>query len=344
MRARIICPATPEHPRNTEASIVELAGGTLLLAWSRFVKGASDDSAGEIAVMTSPDGGESWSEPRVLQSNTGAMNVMSASLLRLRDGGIGFLYLRKDSHTQCTAYFRRSDDDGRGWGEAVHATPFPGYTPVLNDAMTQLRDGRILVPYETSPECWSDKEHYTAGVCWSDDGGGTWRRCQRETDCPKRGAMEPVVLERGDGTLLMAIRTQVGSVWHSTSADRGRTWSEARDWGVTSPEAPALVKAAPSGGIWLMVWNNAVEPGSGHGGPRRPLVAAVSRDEGRSWGRPTVLEEDPECTTSYPSIAFRGAEALLTYYVARMQEALGRKAGLEISLAFRRLPLSSLAS
>ncbi len=150
---------------------MELAGGTLLLAWSRFAKGASDDSASEIAAMTSADGGESWSDLYVLQPNTGALNVMSASLLRLRDGNTGFLCLRKDSHAQCTAYFRRSDDEGRGWREPAHATPFPGYTPVLNDALTQLRDGRILVPYETSLECWSDKEHYTTGVCWSDDDG-----------------------------------------------------------------------------------------------------------------------------------------------------------------------------
>jgi hypothetical protein len=73
-------------------------------------------------------------------------------------------------------------------------------------------------------------------------------------------------------------------------------------------------------------------------------VAAISRDEGRSRGRSLVLEDDPGYTYSYPSIAFQRSDVLLTYYVARMQEALGQKANWEISLAFRRLPLSSLAS
>jgi len=57
-----------------------------------------------------------------------------------------------------------------------------------------------------------------------------------------------------------------------------------------------------------------------------------------------VLEDDPAYAYSYPNIALQRSDVLLTYYVARMQEALGQKASWEISLAFRRLPLSSLAS
>ena len=46
----VVCPASPENPRNSEADIVELKDGTLLLAWSRFRR--RDDATAVTAKLT----------------------------------------------------------------------------------------------------------------------------------------------------------------------------------------------------------------------------------------------------------------------------------------------------
>jgi sialidase-1 len=51
--------------------------------------------------------------------------------------------------------------------------------------------------------------HHFVSTSWlSDDGGQSWRKGKGQVDLPKRGAMEPEVLELVDGRLLMIMRTQ----------------------------------------------------------------------------------------------------------------------------------------
>jgi sialidase-1 len=75
--------------------------------------------------------------------------------------------------------------------------------------------------------------------------------------------------------------------------------------------------------------------GAGHGGKRTPLVAAVSRDEGRTWGPQLALETSPERTFAYTSLSFTFGRALLSYYVS--DEATGW-----ISSRFRSIPLETI--
>ena len=342
MIEEVICPATENNPRNTEASIVELKDGSLLLAWSQFYGGSRDDSGCRIASKISGDGGQTWSAPSALQSNTGSMNVMSPSLLRLADGRIGLVFLKKDSHSSCAAYFRWSEDEGMTWSLEERATPDEGYNVVVCDSLIQLRSGRIVVPTQIAPECWSDREHYTAHACFSDDGGETWERSKNDVDIPKRGAMEPYILERKDGSLIMILRTQLGSVWCSESEDAGESWREARNFGVTAPESPVHIAMNPATGHWIMVWNHIYVPGADHCGPRCPLNISVSRDEGKTWECEKVLEDDPAFTYAYPSITFSGDDVLVTYYRTEMRQALGTDGDVMISLKFRRFPLTWL--
>src|SRR5262249_15399256 len=144
-----------------------------------------------------------------------------------------------------------------------------------------------------------------ASSCFlSDDRGRTWRRSRTEVAYPARGAMEPEVLELSAGRLLMHLRTQLGHIAVSTSADDGETWNEARSWDVRAPEAPATLRGIPATGDLLLIWNDTSRAGADHGGKRTPLTAAVSRDEGRTWTYRRDLETSPEHTFAYTSIAF----------------------------------------
>ena len=319
-----LCAATDAHPRNTEASCVVRDDGTLLLAWSRFAAGARDDSQAAIAGITSADQGATWSQPFVLKENDGRMNVMSPSLLALASGDLVMLHLRKDSHSSCTGFLRRSTDGGRTWSEAVRVTPNDAYNGVVNDALLQLPSGRLLAPMQTGPECWSPREHYVALACYSDDDGRSWQTSRNHVDVPQRGAMEPGIVQRRDGSLLMYLRTQLGRQWGSVSEDAGESWSEPFELNIVSPEAPAKIRSLPDG-RWVLVWNHSHVAGANHSGPRRPLSLAMSADEGSTWTGERALEDDAAFTYAYPSICLVGDRLLISYYRTPEQSGLGQE-------------------
>lgn len=335
-----IARATPEHPRHTEGDLLVLRDGTLLAAWTEFADGARDDAPARIVAARSADGGRTWGERAVIQENTGRANVMSVSLLRSRTGDVLFFYLRKNSSTDLKAYVRRSTDDAATWGPPVRVTPEEGYHVMNNARVIQLRSGRLLAPVATTQRVGTKQDDFRTVVHLSDDDGRTWRRGRTWLTAPKRGAMEPGLIELRDGRVMQIIRTQTGFIWRSFSSDGGETWTDASPWNIEAPEAPSTLAAVPETGDWLLVWNPHVawaNPertvlGANHGGPRTPLAAKLSRDEGETWSAPRNLEADPACTYAYTSVTFHEGRALLTYYHFP-------QGGKRLSLKFRSVPI-----
>jgi sialidase-1 len=337
----VIAPATPENLRNTEADVLVRRDGSLLAAWADFYAGSRDDAPARISASVSADGGRTWAPRFTLQENTGGTNVMSVTLLRSRTGDVLFFYLQKNSRTDLKAYVRRSTDDARTWGPPVVVTADPGYHVMNNARVIQLRSGRLLAPVATSREVWTRNDDFRTAVYLSDDDGRTWRRSRSLLSAPKRGAMEPGLIELRDGRVMQIIRTQTGFIWRSFSSDGGGTWTDAAAWDIESPESPATLVRMPGDGDWLLVWNPTVawgDPaktvlGANHGGARTPLAAMVSRDEGRTWSRPRNVEGSPASTYAYTSVTFHEGRALLTYYDFP-------SGGKQLSLKFRSVPLS----
>ncbi|WP_337177465.1 exo-alpha-sialidase [Paludisphaera sp.] len=333
-----VFPADAEHPRYSEGSVIVLRDGRLLYATTEFDASSSDFAHARVQAVESADEGRTWGPRRVLQENSGGMNVMSVSLFRLIpgatfDGPVGFLYLQKDSHSVLNAFLRVSDDEGATFGPPTRTTTEPGYHVVNNDRVTVLSTGRLVVPTSSTADVGASGSRFEASCFLSDDRGKTWSRSRTVLPYPKRGAMEPEVIEMEGGRLLMHIRTQLGHIAVSESTDGGETWSEAKSWGVPAPEAPSTLRRIPSTGDLLLVWNDSVKPGSDHGGPRTPLSAAVSRDEGRTWSSPISVEGSPAETYAYTSLAFHRGRALLTYYV-------GPPTWNRLSSRFRSIPIS----
>ncbi|HEV2273258.1 MAG TPA: sialidase family protein, partial [Acidobacteriaceae bacterium] len=80
-------PPGPNNPRNSEGAFLALRDGRLFFAYSRF-EGSDGGDFGHatIAGRYSADGGRTWSAQDVpVVQKEGAMNVMSVSLLRLKD-------------------------------------------------------------------------------------------------------------------------------------------------------------------------------------------------------------------------------------------------------------------
>lgn len=332
--SQIVYPATTKNPRYTEGSIIRLRNGSLLYAVTQFAGSGSDFADAQIVAKVSKDHGETWSKPRVLQPSTGSLNVMSVTLRRLQaphNQTIAMFYLQKNSPTDLRVFVRFSLDEAETFGEPICVTSEPGYHVMNNDRVTQLSTGRIIVPVASTPDV-HEVNHFIS-TCWlSDDAGRTWRKSKGHVDLPKRGAMEPEVVELSSGNLLMLMRTQLGHIAVSRSVDTGETWSKPHQLAsLRAPEAPSTIRRIPSTGDLLLIWNNAFEKGAGHGGKRTPLTAALSSDEGKSWRQIKNLESNPQKTFAYVSLTFTKGDAVLSYWEGE---------GNRLSSRFRRLPVN----
>jgi hypothetical protein len=313
---------SPEFPRNSEGSIIELADGRLLLAYSRFTGGGADAATAHISARVSEDGGRAWGEDTVLQECVGDLNVMSVSLLRLQSGDILFGYMVKNSWGDCRLYVRRSSDEMQTLSESVCATDEEIYHVINNDRLVQLSTGRILVPAALHPcedgtrETWSGRAKATC--YYSDDDGRTWNRAPETPVIPDRiqtgtGLQEPGVVELKDGRVYMWARTDLGTQYEAISGDGGETWSRPAPSPLSSPRSPASIKRLPGTGDLLVVWNDHSGEHPFPEGKRTPLCTAISGDEGRTWENSQVLEGDPDGWYCYISITCLEDAVLLGY-------------------------------
>jgi predicted neuraminidase len=296
----VVAPAGGDNPRNSEAAIVALKDGSLLLGWSEFYAGnGADHGPARISGVSSKDGGKTWAGKRALVENDGGCNVMEVNFLRLKDGRIALFYCRKNTEaTDCRVMMRASADEGATWGEPLQISPDNKYTGLTNGRSLRLASGRILL------EAWENGDSY----CYlSDDDGKTWRESQRVK--PGSGCWEPACVELKDGRVMMLMRTQLGGQYKSLSKDGGATWSEPVETPLKGSAAPVSISRVPTTGDLLAIWNH--NPGTN---ARTPLTAAVSKDEGETWEHLRNVEEKPGDQWAYPAVTWVDNKALVTYF------------------------------
>lgn len=319
----VVRQADEEHPRHSEASIVELTDGGLWLVWQEYLPselGGSDGAPNRLSALRSDDGGRTWSDHRVLvETPPGDVNVYSPSFLRLPDGDLLLSFMGFHSHRPAlsSSWVWRSDDDGASFRPV--GQPWRRRSmEMASDTLRRLSNGRLILPVSPPTGLRDEGQNqYLAGAVYSDDDGLTWRESEHWVGLPLRGAMEPHVEELRDGRLLMVLRTQMGAIFRSYSDDGGATWSRPQTTGLRAPEScPELVRI-PATGDLLMIWNDSpYDPQhASHYGRRTPLSAAVSRDEGDTWSRSRTIESDPGRAFTNPGCTFtRDGVALITYW------------------------------
>ncbi|MFH1006055.1 MAG: sialidase family protein [Candidatus Latescibacterota bacterium] len=323
----IVCPASDEHPRNSEASMVALAGGRLLLAWSDFSGDSSDFAQARISAKVSSDGGRTWGAAFPMRENVGKMNVYPPGFLRLHSGEIGLSYGIKDSQRSLRPHFVRSADEGATWTDPVCMVQGLGHFELDNDRLIQTRGGLLIAPMSWSLDVLAEGVNFKAFCSISEDNGHTWRQGKGQMEVPGLGADEPTVLELVDGRILMFARTDQGCIYQSWSEDGGETWTQSEPTPLVSPGiAPVSLKRIQTTGDILVVWNR--------GDNRNPITAALSRDEALSWEHFRDIDHKQDESYAYPSIAFVGDEVLITYYT-RHQKTFGH-----LSLKLKIIPLA----
>ena len=341
------------NPRNGESTFLRLADGKILFAYTEYYSDCGEDhGVARLCACTSTDEGETWSAPRIIiEKDDEAQNIMSPALIAVPNGNIGIFYLRKqfmpDHGLTCMPCFRQSADNAETWGEECRCSIPDGYYCGINDGALLTQAGRMLWPlsyhgerYDVDGSC-TLKFHPTneIHVLYSDDCGATWGILPGKVRSPfasTTGTLaEPGVYEHEDGTLWMWMRTGLGHQYDTLSQDGGDTWlSPEPNLRFTSPDSPMRVKKF--GDYAVAIFNPVPFSCVGTGmeawsSPKRtPIVAAISRDDARSFdkrgvsfvnggmrefsGNVYLLETDTSNSYCYPSLLETKDGFLVSYY------------------------------
>lgn len=329
------------NPRNSEGAFIELRDGSLLFVYSRFTGTEhNDDAIASIAARVSADGGNTWSDDRIIATpeEHGALNVMSVSLMRMLNGDIGLFYGFRYGWHDTRLHLRRSADEGKTWSEAVCCVPGVGYYVTNNDRVVRLSSGRLVVPtalHRMRGESTRDWSSFDGrGVVYfflSDDDGRTWREARNFSalNAPhsKSGLQEPGLIELANGSLWAWARTDMGWQYEMRSFDGGETWTPPAPSLFSSPNSPLSMKRMPGSGHLLAVWNpipNYQTRVLGkHSWGRTPLVGAVSKDEGQTWESIfTVQSEADGGGYCYTAIHFTSDAVLLAYCAGEADDGI----------------------
>lgn len=349
------------NPRNSEGAFIDLKDGRIMFIYSRF-SGDSfhDDAFSNLAVRYSEDEGKSWTEEKIIltREEDNALNIMSVSLMKMKNGDIGLFYgIRKDAN-DIRLYLRRSGDEGLTWSKPRLCIPPQGYYVINNDRVVRLSDGRIIIPaafhrngYSSAAEMEGIRFDFRGEVFFflSDDEGETWREANSKSVLPynshsESGLQEPGLIELENGVLWAWARTDLCFQYEMFSFDRGESWTAPQPSRFTSPCSPLSMKRIPGTSRLLAVWNPVPDYNgrrqlytAAWNGGRTPLAAAVSRDDGRTWSDLKILESEPDCGYCYTAIHF-GRDFLLLGYCAG-----GPDDGICLArLRIRRIPLCEL--
>ena len=328
------------NPRNGEGTFLRLKDGGILYAYSRYLGASWDDHAdADIAGIVSYDEGETWSEPRILQAHDAlSSNFMCPSLLRMENGDVGLVYLRKyrddlddvengffPAPILDTVLFVRSADEGLTWSEPIKVTTAREYIVIENDRVVRLQNGRIILPANQHSYVEDGKlvvrGHAKMFFIASDDDGASWKIISKEYELPHpensgTGLQETCVYQHDDGDILSLSRTDRLCQYESHSSDNCETWGEIYpNPYFSAPASPLTMKRAC--GYTIAVWNPipnyAGRDQTGTWG-RTPLALAVSENDGKSFARMYLLEDDPKNGYCYPAVFDGGDYLLVGYY------------------------------
>jgi sialidase-1 len=238
--SQIILQADDRFPRYSEADVIELTDGRLLLSCARK-DGASDFAPGTLIGLYSRDSGLTWDHPlHVIQAPFGdRVDLMSVSFCRTEKLlHLFFLARGKDAKGDTHVYQMRSKDEGQTWDAPTRVTERPGYYVVNNSRVIRTSKGRLLIPPAYTDRIDTNFNAERVFTLYSDDDGVTWHESNM-IGIPGQPMMEPGVAECADGSFYMTIRTQLGVLYEARSTDSGKTWDGPIATKLPAPAAPS---------------------------------------------------------------------------------------------------------
>jgi hypothetical protein len=271
------------------------SGGRLWATW--YSGGVNEGPDNFVVLVSSNDGGKSWSEPIAVVDPPDKVRAYDPALWIAPDGVLRWFWAQTWSpenkiisngidgvwFAECSDF----ESDAPQWSDPKRiANGVMMNKPiVMSDgkwafpsAMWSGNIGGVTAPEELQHECFPN-------MTVSYDRGKTFE-LKIGPDIPDRHFDEHMITELKDGRLWMLVRTNYG-IGESFSSDGGNTWTPGQDSGLGGPNSRFFIRRLQSGKLLLV--NHIVDPE--RPAIRQKLTAWLSKDEGKSWQGGLLLDE-----------------------------------------------------
>ncbi|MCA9046918.1 MAG: exo-alpha-sialidase, partial [Planctomycetaceae bacterium] len=161
-----------------------------------------------------------------------------------------------------------------------------------------LADGETLLSgSSTEYDGWTI--HFEKTVLKDGMPSGTWKRIGPIEPATTFNAIQPTFLQHKDGRLQVLCRTKESVLVTSFSTDQGETWSKLEAIDLPNPNAGIEVVTLQDG-RHLLIYNHLGSGKTGWG--RRGLLNLAISDDGLTWRKVAILEQEEKGEFSYPAI------------------------------------------
>jgi len=286
---RVILEPGPEYADEVRMfqgipGIERSAGGRLWVTW--YGGGITEDHHNYVLLVTSGDNGDTWSGLKMVidPDGDGPCRAFDPCLWHDPAGRLWLFWAQRHGGVHLWAMVtENSDDEDPSW-----SAPRLICEGIMMCKPTVASTGQWLLPVAL----WRREGSATAVT--SDDRGATWKTLG-QANVPKeedRNADEAMIVERGDGSLWMLVRTNYG-IGESVSTDGGRNWSDVTPSKIGHATARFFIRRLRSGKL-LLVKHGPIDERT----DRSRLTAYLSPDDGRSWHGGLTI--DARRGVSYP--------------------------------------------
>lgn len=205
---------------------------------------------------------------------------------------------------------RTSKDGGKSWSDAIKLPD--GYIGPVKNKPVLLSNGNLFAPSSKEGDGW--KIHFEV----TKDNGKTWRTIG---PLPENGikAIQPSILQHGNGKLQILARTANRAIVESWSEDNGETWSALSKTSLPNNNS-GTDAVTMKDGRHVLVYNHVLPPGDLAKGPRTPLNVSISKD-GKEWSAALILEDSPISQYSYPAV-IQTADGMLHFIYTWRREKI----------------------
>jgi predicted neuraminidase len=160
-----------------------------------------------------------------------------------------------------------------------------------------LPNGMLLAGSSTEYDGW--RVHFEKVNLFGGLPTGTWRRIGPINTKDEFNAIQPTFLTHPGGKLQVLCRTQEGVIATSFSEDEGETWSKMT--GIDLPNNNSGIEAVTlADGRHLLIYNHLGAGDTGWG--RRSMLNLAVSEDGLTWRRVGILEQEQGAEFSYPAI------------------------------------------
>jgi predicted neuraminidase len=276
-------------------TLAETSSG-LVAAWFAGAR----EGAPDVGIWLARRSGPKWSAPAQIADGRVPGDERHACwnpVLHQEPGGPLFLFYKVGPSPRAWwGMWMRSEDAGATWSEPARLPD--GILGPIKDKPVRLSDGLLLCPSSTEGAA-SGRLVWQCLVERTPDLGRTWARSAPLNDWQEIAAIQPALLAWPDGRIQALCRTMQGRIGTCWSQDAGRNWSRMELTDLPNPNS-GIDAVVLYDGRAVLCYNPTVPPPGEWGGPRTPLVLAVS-DDGEHWRDAATLEDGPG-EYSYPAV------------------------------------------